>query len=199
MKGNLKLLITGLFTALASSLCCVMPVLALVSGSSGVASTFSWLEPFRPYLLVLTVVVLGIAWYQNLKPKKEMECNCNSTEKKSFYQSKLFLSLVTCFVLLTSAFPYYSSIFYNNKEVASTNVDGPNLKRIDFNIDGMTCSSCENHINHSIGLLEGVASVNTSYEKGSIEVKYDKSKTNIEAIKKAINSTGYNIIEQTNH
>ncbi|PZX67881.1 hypothetical protein LY54_00620, partial [Salegentibacter mishustinae] len=44
------LLGAGLLTAAAASLCCITPILALISGSAGIASSFSWMEPFRPYL-----------------------------------------------------------------------------------------------------------------------------------------------------
>lgn len=57
----------GLISAIAASLCCITPVLALVAGSSGIAAGFSWLEPARPYLIGITILVLGFAWYQKLK------------------------------------------------------------------------------------------------------------------------------------
>ena len=59
-----KLAGASILSAVAASLCCITPVLALISGASGVASTFSWLEPFRPYLLGITIFVLAFAWYQ---------------------------------------------------------------------------------------------------------------------------------------
>src|SRR3990172_5315672 len=103
----------GILSAIAASLCCITPVLALIAGSSGIAATFSWLEPARPYLIVVTVLVLGFAWYQKLKPKKaEIECDCETDEKPSFLQSKRFLSIVTVLAALLLAFPYYSHIFY---------------------------------------------------------------------------------------
>ncbi|MEL0215875.1 MAG: mercuric transporter MerT family protein, partial [Burkholderiaceae bacterium] len=71
MKTDKKLIGAGLLTAFAASLCCITPVLALVAGTSGLASSFSWLEPARPYFIGLTILVLGFAWYQMLKPKKE--------------------------------------------------------------------------------------------------------------------------------
>jgi len=120
MNKNKKLIGTGILTAIASSLCCITPVLALISGTSGVASTFSWLEPFRPYLIGFTIIVLGFAWYQKLKPKKETDCDCETGEKTSFIQSKLFLGIVTIFAIVMTAFPYYSSVFYpkSEKEIA---------------------------------------------------------------------------------
>ena len=51
MKTDKKLIGAGLLTAIAASLCCITPVLALVAGTSGLASTFSWLEPARPYFI----------------------------------------------------------------------------------------------------------------------------------------------------
>jgi mercuric ion transport protein len=47
MKTDKKLIGAGLLTAIAASLCCITPVLALIAGTSGLASTFSWLEPFK--------------------------------------------------------------------------------------------------------------------------------------------------------
>lgn len=85
-----KLVFTSLLTAITASLCCITPVLALIAGSSGIASTFSPLEPFRPYLIGLTIFILGFAWYQKLKTEKEIDCECESDEKPKFIQSKPF-------------------------------------------------------------------------------------------------------------
>ena len=82
MKNNNKLISTSIITPIAASLCCVTPVLALIAGTSGIASTFSWLEPFRPYLIGLTVLVLGFAWYQKLKPQKEIDCESALTHPR---------------------------------------------------------------------------------------------------------------------
>ena len=48
MKTDNKLIGAGLLTAIAASLCCITPVLALIAGTSGLASTFSWLERMHP-------------------------------------------------------------------------------------------------------------------------------------------------------
>lgn len=57
-----------MIAALMSSLCCITPVLALIAGTSGLASTFSWLDPARPFFVGITVMVLSFAWYQKLLP-----------------------------------------------------------------------------------------------------------------------------------
>ena len=78
MKNNSnKIIGMGVVTAIAASLCCITPVLALIAGASGLTSSFSWLEPARPYLIGVTILVIGFAWYQKLKPKKEIDCECD--------------------------------------------------------------------------------------------------------------------------
>ncbi len=52
----------GIFAAIAASLCCITPLLALLAGASGAASSLSWLEPARPYLIGLAIYYLGFAW-----------------------------------------------------------------------------------------------------------------------------------------
>lgn len=103
MKSENKLIGAGLLTAITASLCCITPVLALIAGTSGIASTFSWIEPFRPYLIGLTILVLGFAWYQKLKPRKEIDCECETDEKPKFIQSKKFLGSVTVFAIVMLA------------------------------------------------------------------------------------------------
>ena len=90
-----KLMSAGVFTAIAASLCCITPVIALVAGTGSVASSFSWLTPARPYLIGLTIAVLGFAWYQKLKPQPIDDCGCAVDEKPKFIHSKMFLSIIT--------------------------------------------------------------------------------------------------------
>ena len=138
MKTDKKLIGAGLLTAIAASLCCITPVLALVAGTSGLASTFSWLEPTRPYFIGLTILVLGFAWYQKLKPKKQIDCNCETEEKPKFIQSKTFLGIVTAFAIVMLAFPYYAHIFYPKTEKQIIVVDKSNVQTVEFSISGMT-------------------------------------------------------------
>ena len=193
MNKSLKLTLTSILTAIGASLCCITPVLALISGASGAAATFSWMEPLRPYLIGITVLVLSFAWYQKLKLKKEIDCDCETDEKPSFMQSTLFLVLITVFSALMLAFPYHSSVFYSKSEKEVIITDQSNLQSINIDIEGMTCTSCEEHINHSVNQLEGIVSINTSYESGNTQIEFDQSKTSIEDIEKGINSTGYSV------
>ena len=167
MKTDKKLIGAGLLTTIVASLCCITPVLALVAGTSGLASTFSWLEPFRPYFIGLTILVLAFAWYQKLKPKKQIDCNCETEEKPKFVQSKMFLGIVTAFAIVMLAFPYYAHIFYPKTEKQVIVVDKTNVQTVKFSINGMTCASCEEHVNHEVNKLTGIISSKASYENGN--------------------------------
>ena len=196
MKTDKKLIGAGLLTAIAASLCCITPVLALVAGTSGLASSFSWLEPARPYFIGLTIVVLCFAWYQKLKSKKQIDCNCEMEEKPKFMQSKMFLGIVSSFAVIMLAFPYYAHIFYPKTERQSIVVDKSNVQTFEFSISGMTCASCEEHVNHEVNKLLGTIKSTSSFEKGNAIVEFDNSKTNISEIEKAINSTGYSVTDK---
>lgn len=196
MKSDNKLAGLGILTAISASLCCITPVLALLAGTSGLASTFSWLDPFRPYFIGLTVLVLGFAWYQKLKPKKEIDCNCEVDEKPKFIQSKKLLGILTVFAIVTLALPFYADIFYPNTEKQFVVVDNSNIRTVEFQIDGMTCTGCEEHVNHEVNKLEGIVKSAASYENGNAIVEFDNSKTNIAEIEKAINRTGYSVTDK---
>ena len=193
MKSENKLIGTGLLSAITASLCCITPILALIAGTSGIASTFSWIVPFRPFLIGLTILVLGFAWYQKIKHQKEIDCECETDEKPKFIGSKTFLGVVTVFAIVMLAFPYYSGVFYPNTEKQIIAVDKSNLKTIEFKISGMTCVSCEEHVNHEVNKLNGIVISKASYENGNAIIEFDKTKTNETEIEKAIKSTGYKV------
>jgi copper chaperone CopZ len=204
MKSDNKVMTVGILTAISASLCCITPVLALIAGTSGVASTFSWIEPFRPCFIGLTVLVLGFAWYQKLIPKvfgteKQADCECDTDTKPKFIQSKLFLGLVTVFAALMLTFPHYAYIFYPKSDKQIVIIEKSNIETVEFKIKGMTCVSCAEHVNHEVNKLAGIIKSEASYESGNAIVQFDKSKMTISQVEAAINSTGYTVTDkQTN-
>jgi len=186
----------GALTAIAASLCCITPVIVMLVSSSSIAINFSWIEPARPYLIGLSIAVLGFAWYLKLKPAKtnDMSCNCETTQKASFLQSKIFLAILTVFSFLMMTFPLYAKMFYQRPKTQTTAlaiVD--NKPQIKFNIQGMTCDACEEHVNNELSKVTGVLSYRTSYATRSSIVIFDKSKVDANIIEEAINKTGYKV------
>lgn len=188
----------GVLSAIAASLCCITPVIALLAGSSSIAANFSWIEPARPYLIGLSIAVLAFAWYVKLRPTKtnDMDCNCETTKKVSFLQSKTFLGIVTLFAVLMMTFPLYAKVFYPKPKVQTTTLAAvDNKQQVKFTIQGMSCAGCELEVNNELSKVNGVLAYKTSYATRSSLVTFDKSKVDLKTIAAAIDKTGYTVKE----
>ncbi|MFC3881572.1 mercuric transport protein MerTP [Algoriphagus namhaensis] len=170
MRSESKLASLGLLTAISASLCCITPILAILAGTSGLASTFSWLDPFRPYFIGFTLLILGMAWYQKLKPKKQIDCACDTTEKTPFIQTKQFLSIITVFSALMLAFPSYADLFFSEPNNQVELANPMDIQTIEFRIKGMTCTGFEAPVNHELSKLNGIVKALVSYENANAVV-----------------------------
>ncbi len=180
---------TGVLAAIAASSCCISPVIAAIAGAGGASSSLSWMEPYRPYLIGLAVLAIGYAWYAHPRSKQEDDCGCD-IEKPKWYQTRTFLISMTIFAILSISFPYYSGVFFsdNSKVVVAKQ---ENTQKVEVQIEGMTCDACQNHVDHAVNELDGIVSIETSYPNGNSIIRFDKTQTNQEEIKKAVESTGY--------
>lgn len=186
----------GIITALFASLCCITPVLAVLGGLGGIATTFSFLEPLRPYLIGLTVIVLGFAFYKAYKPKKEndIDCACETDEKPKFINSKKFLWIITAVSALLITFPYYSKVLFPTAKEKVVIVQSDNIIKAEIQIEGMTCTSCEHSIDFALQSENGVIKESSSYKTGIAKVEFDKSKVTEVQLKKAIEEkVGYKV------
>ena len=66
---------------------------------------------------------------------------------------------------------------------------------VEIPVEGMTCNSCEQHVNHEVAKLSGVVSSEASFKDGNAIIEYDISKIDIADIHDAINKTGYSVSE----
>ena len=194
-NGNKKLMGVGVLSAVAASRCCITPVLAFLSGASGLASAFSWMEPARPWLIALSIGLLGFAWYQKLKPRNaaEIQCACEDERKPPFLQSKVFLGIVTVLAALMMAFPWYGSLVYPVNQTNTVILPADQVETVSYRIEGMTCPSCEEHVRHGASGVEGVIDVTADYWTGKAVVRFDRGRTNDDAIRRAIEATGYKV------
>ena len=187
----------GIFAAVAASLCCVTPLLALLAGSSSMAANFSWIAPARPYLIALSIVVLIFAWYQQLKPASNVvDCICEPATKSAFLKSKSFLSIVTIGAIVMMTLPLYAKMFYPKAKAQVVPVAIINNKvQVSYNIQGMTCEACEEHVNIELSIVKGVVAYATSYANKNSTITFDKSIVDIKKIEAAINNTGYKAVD----
>ncbi|MEW6207838.1 MAG: mercuric transporter MerT family protein [Acidobacteriota bacterium] len=184
---------SAIVTAIASSLCCTGPLLAAVLGlgAFGGASAF---EALRPYLLVVTGVMLAIAFYLTYR-KREVTCEDGACRRQGASRaSKIMLWLVTVAAAAFAAFPYYSGALLKAdaksgaKPVVSQD---SNMKEVVIDVEGMTCGSCATAVRLALAGVEGVASAEVSYENKKAKVTYDPAIAQPDQMKVAIDKTGF--------
>ena len=190
-KQDKKLVGAGIFSAFAASLCCIAPVFAIIAGLGGIATTFSWSEPLRPYLIGISILILGFAWFQVLKKSKEADCDCE-TDKPSFWQSQKFLTVITVLSLILITFPYYAEeLISSNKKIVQEEISDTTIVKLQ--IEGMTCTGCEVSVNHIAYEIGGVIDATSDYTAGEAVIKFNNSKTSVDSIISAINESGYKV------
>lgn len=65
------------------------------------------------------------------------------------------------------------------------------MKKVRFDIEGMTCSSCSSHVEKAVNRLEGVKNVNVNLLSNNMIVKYDENILDNDKIIKAVVDAGY--------
>lgn len=65
------------------------------------------------------------------------------------------------------------------------------MKKVKFDIQGMTCSSCSAHVEKAVNKLLGVKSVNVNLLSNNMIVEYDEQKINNDKLIKAVVDAGY--------
>lgn len=68
-----------------------------------------------------------------------------------------------------------------------------NLVSMSFDVEGMTCTGCENTVELSLKTMEGVAEVDASHETGKALVQYDKTKVTEKELEANITARGYKV------
>jgi len=92
-------------TAIVASLCCIGPAAAALIGA-GSLGVFSAFEEYRPYLIGLTAILLGFAFYFAYR-KREVKCEDGSCKiERASKWNKIGVWGATFFAALAIAFPY---------------------------------------------------------------------------------------------
>ena len=188
---------TGLLAAAAASLCCIAPLLALVSGGTGLLSGFSWIAPLRPYLIGASAIALGAAWYFHLRPTPVDSCDC-PPEQPSLLQSRAFLAVVSVLAVVFLALPSFTG--GGGPVAGRTTVptaEKGQLVTATFLVEGMTCGGCEKHVSDAVYAVAGVVEIDASYAEKNTVVTFDAAQTDAASIAAAIATTGYTVTDYT--
>lgn len=65
------------------------------------------------------------------------------------------------------------------------------MKKVKFDIQGMTCSSCSAHVDRAVKKLEGIKEVNVNLISNNMNVQYDEKVLSNDKIINAVVNAGY--------
>lgn len=63
--------------------------------------------------------------------------------------------------------------------------------KLKFNVEGMTCASCQAHVSKAVEQLEGTSKVNVNLLKNTLDVEVDETKCDASKIEDAVQKAGY--------
>ena len=65
------------------------------------------------------------------------------------------------------------------------------MKKVNFDVFGMTCSACVSHVQKAVSKLNGVKTVNVNLLTNSMDVEFDENICNENLICEAVKKSGY--------
>lgn len=68
------------------------------------------------------------------------------------------------------------------------------MKSIVLQVEGMSCSHCEQSVTKAVSALDGIASVVVSLREKTVTVQYDEEKASPAAMARAIDDQGYDVV-----
>ena len=175
----------GLIAAVLASLCCIGPVIAVSLGVGSIAA-FSVFEAYRSYLIGLTVVLVGLAFYLTYR-KREIKCEDGTCKIESASRwAKTGVWSVTIVAVFALGFPYVGFAPHNsvNKAVDSTAV-------VTLNITGMDCKACAVGIEGSLAGIMGVRKARVDFESGKTTIEYDNRTVNPTVFVERVSESGF--------
>lgn len=105
----MKAVVASVVAAMAASVCCIGPVVAAVLGAGALGAASTRFEPYRPWFLGLTMILLGVGFV--LAYRREPKCADHSCAPPSRRTAKIVLWISVVLVGLLAAFPYYMKWF----------------------------------------------------------------------------------------
>jgi mercuric ion transport protein len=190
-----KLALGGsVLSAIAASLCCIGPLVAVALGASGFAAAALFAK-WRPLFLTITALLLVAAWYLTYWRPKAGNCSTNGCARNSVAKwNKVVLWLATAFVIAAAAFPTFSSAAAQLFVPAGASTSGPSqvkLVTLQVNIPSMDCGACAVGIQAKLNKQDGVRGAQIDFSTKTAVIRFDPGKLSPERITALIDETGF--------
>ncbi len=68
------------------------------------------------------------------------------------------------------------------------------MERRVIQVSGMSCSHCNEAVKRAVGRLPGISFVDADYRENKVVIEYDPGATDLEAVYRAIEEEGYQVV-----
>ena len=197
-KRERLLLGSSVAAAIVASLCCILPIVAAVTGLGTIAAGAAF-ERGRPYLLGVTGLLLAAGFlvaYRNQKRACVPGSLC-ATRPASRW-NLIALGSVAVLAGGFAAFPHYSGTVAKvvlgssgSGNDSGYSVSSAALSTVRFRIPDMDCPACAVSLSATLRKLPGVADANLDTDSRRAIVTYDPAAQNVAVLEKAISDAGF--------
>jgi mercuric ion transport protein len=112
-KTGSGFLAAGGVAAILASTCCLGPLILVMLGFTGAwIGSLSVFEPYRPLLLGVALVTLGLAARRIFRPAQACETDGTCSTPRSRHIQKIFFAAIAVLALVALVFPYFARFFY---------------------------------------------------------------------------------------
>ncbi len=184
MRNSLLAILTATF----ATLCCTGPILLASLGATSLAS-FAWVGPFRPYLSIGAVGLIGWAFWRSYRPQAKAAC-CTVDQRAALIRQRRVLLAVVPTIVLLLAFPYFLGTSLAGGEVDSTAIQPGNAKST-WAITGMTCAGCATGLEASLAAESGMLACEVSFDERQMGCVTDGNKLKEANIPSLVSQYGF--------
>lgn len=173
----------GVFAGIAASVCCLGPLLALALGLGGSAA---WFAPWRPVLLGVTFVLLGLAWYLTYR-RPRAACAEGSCDQPPGRAARVGLWLGTLVALGAAIFPALptANLTFDARAVAAGHA------KFSVSVPSMDCPACATGLEASLRRVPGVKQVAVDYGSKLAVLAYDPAVVSRDQLLAVIDASGF--------
>lgn len=103
----MKLALAAIGGAIGASACCIGPVVFSLIGAGALSAASVRLEPYRPWFITFTVVLVAAAFYGAYRPVRDDACDDGTCTPQSKRPLRILAWIVAAVAAILIAFPYY--------------------------------------------------------------------------------------------
>jgi copper chaperone CopZ len=195
-KQKRLLLGASVAAAIGASLCCILPILAGLTGAGAIAAGVAF-EKWRPYLLGVTGLLLASGFLLAYRDHKKA-CAAGSlcATKPMSRWNYIALGILAAGVVALAAFPYYSGAVAQmvvRQPGPAHSASSVALSTVVFRLPDMDCPACAVSLSATLRQLPGVADAKLDVPSRQAVVIYDPTAQNVSALEKVIRDGGFHI------